>query len=316
MSPTITAVHRVLRAVESLGNLAFGGNFGAAEEQKEFIAAARLGLHSRRAASSYKRPRSPDSNFGQHRGSNKETASRRPHVNRRSKSFPRTYVISDRSTDFSGQTVVELLNDVQIGDSRNEHPDSLTHGLIETLREQFRQLKINKVKVHNNDGAEQTIVTAVSEARDFVLASLTSTDLENTVADLAVHVTYTMQLLSPDAQILSEQSVADKSSPHDRAAASSRHINNAIDRIEPAEAVSFQTASVGRASRRIGEPMLPIGDRCTTPNHMIQNLASWPTNASDGLSTALSDYPYGLTFPSALLDQISVSGCGPPATVQ
>ena len=270
---------------------------------------------------SSKRQRSPDSFFREDCRSRK-TAIREPGVNRRAKLSSRSYAISERSVRVSGQhrtmhvNVLEFLKDMQIGDGSNESPAARTPGSIDTLCQQFKRLKIAEVKMHNDHVTEQTIVTAVSEAREFMLASLTSSDLANSVADLAQHLTHIMQLLSPDPQTSSESAKRNASSQCDPALASSRYVGNTVNQIDPAKVVSFQTPSAGRTTRRNGEALLPIGDRPTGPDHVIQSLASWPTNASDGLSTASSDYPYGLTFPAALLDEINVSGCAPPTTLQ
>ena len=287
--------------------------------------AERLSRATQRAVAqkdSSKRQRSPDSFFREDCRSSRKTAIREPGVNFRAKVSSRSYAISDRSVRVSSQhrtmhrNVLELLKDMQIGDGSNKRPDACTPGSIDTLCQQFKRLKIAEVKMHNDHVTEQTIVTAISEAREFTLASLTSSDLANSVADLAQHLTHIMQLLSPDPQTLSESATRNASSQYDPAPASSRYVVNTVEQIDPAKVVSLQTPSAGRTTRRDGEALLPIGERPTGPDHVIESLASWPTDASDGLSTASIDYPYGLTFPAALLDETDVSGCAPPATLQ
>ena len=266
-----------------------------------------------------KRQRSPDSNF--HAELNRRTAVRKEYNDRNTAICSQTYAISNTSLLISDrqstmyESVLELLRDMHNGLDSGETTDSHTTGLVQTLCHQLERLKIAEIKT-NTDDAERTILTAVTEAREFTLASLTSSDLANSVADLAEHLSRLMQLYSPDPQTLSESAKKNRSSDGDLGAAISPPIGPAVNETDRAKVVSFQTASVSGTTRRNGEETLPTSGMHTTTNHVTTSLTIWPTDASGGLSTASSDYAYGLTFPSALLDPIDVSGCAPPMTLQ
>ncbi|KAK5009925.1 hypothetical protein LTR28_012714 [Elasticomyces elasticus] len=69
-----------------------------------------------------------------------------------------------------------------------------------------------------------------------------------------------------------------------------------------------------RTTWREAEVILPIRDRTIGHDNVIQSTdpLSWPTISGARLSTTAGDHAYGLTFPSALLDRIDVSGCAIP----
>ena len=156
-----------------------------------------------------KRQRSPD--LSPHEDFNKKTAIRQERDNQTESVYSQTYPIANASLWFDGQqgpiceSVLELLKDIQIdGDGAT---DSRTFDLVRELCRKLERLQITEIIKSFDHDAEQTILTAVTKAREFPLASLTSSDLANSVDELADHLSRMMDLIDPDPE----------TTPHDHA---------------------------------------------------------------------------------------------------
>jgi hypothetical protein len=112
------------------------------------------------------------------------------------KSLRPTY--SQRGTMY--ECVLELLRDIQMGTESNETLDSGTVALIHDLCQRLDWLNVERIRTQVDDEAERTTVIGVSKAQDYTLASLTSSDVANSVADLARHFIHITDLLSSDTQ--------------------------------------------------------------------------------------------------------------------
>ncbi|KAH9827207.1 hypothetical protein Tdes44962_MAKER03017 [Teratosphaeria destructans] len=107
---------------------------------------------------------------------------------------PQTYDSSNalsysnrRSTEY--ESVLGFLRGIQIGADHSETPDLRTTGVVQTLCHQLERLEIDEIKAHTDHNAKRTILTAVTKTREFTLANLTSSDLANSIADLACQLT-------------------------------------------------------------------------------------------------------------------------------
>lgn len=153
---------------------------------------------------SKKRQRSPDPGFHESCGSSKKTAVGAPSFDRDERRFLHVHPISNPLARSSSQrvaiygSVLNLLRHLQVKKGRYEISDSRTKAQVDVLCQQFRRLNIVEVKTYNDLANERTIVIAVSEVREFTFASFTSSDLSNSVANLAQHFTGLMRLLSPN----------------------------------------------------------------------------------------------------------------------
>lgn len=136
---------------------------------------------------SSKRYRSPD--LSAHADYNKKATIRQERNTPLEYVCSQTYPIANASLWFNGQhgpiceSILELLRDIQIdGDGAT---DSRTFELVRELCRKLEEFQITEIVKSFDGDTEQTILTAVTKARAFPLASLTSSDLANTVTDLA-----------------------------------------------------------------------------------------------------------------------------------
>ena len=94
------------------------------------------------------------------------------------------------------ECVLELLRDIQTGTESNETLDSRTIALVHDLCQRLDRLNIENIRNQTDDEAERTIIViGVSEAQDFSLVSLTSSDVASSVADLARHLIHMTDLM-------------------------------------------------------------------------------------------------------------------------
>jgi hypothetical protein len=149
-----------------------------------------------------KRQRSPDP--GHDADFNKKTAIRQERDNYNATVCSQTYPIANASLWFDGQrgpmyeSVLELLQDIQI--DGNEATDSRTSDVVQELCRRFERLQITEIIKSIDQDAEQTILTAVTKAREFRLANLTACDRAISVAGLADHLSRMMDLIDPDPE--------------------------------------------------------------------------------------------------------------------
>ena len=255
----------------------------------------------------HKRRRSPDSNI--HADSDRrKTAVRYKPIHDDTTIHPQTYNISNaplysgrRSTMY--ESVLDFLSSIQDGVDGNETPDSRTTGVVQTLCHQLERLKIDEIKTHTDHDAERTILTAVTETREFTLANFTSSDLANSIADLAHHLTQIMHLWSPDPETLHHGHVGYSSYQDEGETARDSHVRNLMQQIDPVEDESCEGA-------RTPTTASPARRR---PLSVTEKSPSWPAEDTDKWTTDSSLHPYGRTCPSALLDVVNVSGCASPS---
>jgi len=77
----------------------------------------------------------------------------------------------------------------------SETLESRTVALIQNLCQRLDWLNVDRIRAQVDDEAERTTVIGVSEAQDYTLASLTSSDEANSIADLARHLIHMTDLL-------------------------------------------------------------------------------------------------------------------------
>ena len=239
--------------------------------------------------SNTKRQRSPTSNpltdFS------KRTAIRRERGERNASNRSRTYPIANASLFFSGQqratceSVLELLKDMQVDD---EAIDSRTSDLVHSLCRKFERLGIVEVIRSIDQDAERTTLMAVTEAREFELASFTSSDIFKSVAELADHLYHIMDRLDPDPEIPHDGHVKCPLQEDGKDMVSSSKVRNLLREVDHGE----------------GETL----DGATTPTQavpfpVVQKSLTWST--IDSLSW--QSQSRGLTYPS------TVSGCTIPS---
>ena len=255
-----------------------------------------------------KRQRSPDSNIDA--DYSRRSAARKEPVHYTTAICSQTSTISYVSLDFSGQrgtvyeSVLELLRTIQDGANGNEATDSHTTAMVQTLVDQVERLKIGEIKKHTDHDAERTILTAVTEAREFTLANFTSSDLANSMADLAHHLTQMMHLWSPDLETSHDGRVSRRSHQDQGETVRSSHVRNLMPQMDPVEGElceEARTPTTASPARR-------------QPVAMSEKSPSWPAEDTDKWTMDSALHPFGLTCPSALLDIVNASGCAPPSS--
>ena len=156
----------------------------------------------------YKRHRSPAIGWAKN-SSDKGRSKRRPSGVRLGEiSVGRTYKISNQRIGHHGQStqfgtiydaVLALLMDLRLEDSKNQeiNIDDSTGTLIGELCEYLARLEITGMRLTRNDFSGQTIFATGLDRRETVLASLTPSELMNSIADLAAHLLHMVQLQGP-----------------------------------------------------------------------------------------------------------------------
>ena len=253
---------------------------------------------------SYKRQRSPDPSFEADLG-RRTTAFREERESDVTTVRLHAFASPDASLYFSGQPgplykdVLELLQNLQDGEDGNQSIDSHTTTLIQGLCHQFERLKVVEIKKRTNHEAGGITLTAITEAREFTLANLTSADLANSVAELADRLTQIMRLLSPSLGI-ARYSQGDSTPRQGAEMGKDFHGRNATTQIDP---IKTRALEATRIETRSGcKPSLPA----------VDDSGCRRTNDTDSWSDGSSLRSRGLTYPSALLDITNVSGCAPP----
>ena len=189
--------------------------------------------------------------------------------------------------------MLELLKDIQIdGDGAT---DSRTFELVRELCRKLERLQITEIIKSFDHDAEQTILTAVTKATECPLASLTSSDLANSVDELAGHLLHMVDLLVPASETPYNGPVSCPPQEDGEETISSSYIWNLLREVDHGE----------------GETI----DGATTPTQalpfpVVQKSPRWSTNDSFSWQTSQSK---GLTYPSAVSDVLNVSGCTIPA---
>ena len=246
---------------------------------------------------SSKRQRSPD--LSPRADFNKKTAIRQERDNHNAPVYSQTYPIANASLWFDGQqgpiceSVLELLKDIQIdGDGAT---DSRTFDLVRELCRKLERLQITEIIKSFDHDAEQTILTAVTKAREFPLASLTSSDLANSVDELADQLLRMANLLIPDLEVPYDGQVSRLSAEDGGETSSSTSVWNLLREVDHGEGETTDGATT---------PTQAI------PFPVVQRSPKSLTDESDNWQTSRSR---GLTYPSAVSDILNVSGCTIPA---
>ena len=239
------------------------------------------------------------SDLSPHPDFNKKTAIQQERDNQTESVYSQTYPIANASLWFDGQqgpiceSVLELLKDIQIdGDGAT---DSRTFVLVRELCQKLERLQITEIIKSFDDDAEQTILTAVTKAREFPLASLTSSDLANSVDELAGHLLHMVDLLVPASETPYNGPVSCPPQEDGEETISSSYIWNLLREVDHGEGETIDGATAPTQA---------------LPFPVVQKSPRWSTNDSVSWQTSQSK---GLTYPSAVSDVLNVSGCTIPA---
>ncbi|KAK0973035.1 hypothetical protein LTR54_017428 [Friedmanniomyces endolithicus] len=184
------------------------------------------------------------------------------------------------------ECVLALLRDIQMGTESNETLDSRTIVLVQDLCQRLDRLIIERIRTQIDEEAECTTVIGVSEAQDYTLASLTSSDVANSVADLARHFINMTDLLTPDPQT-SKASGGNQDSV--------RLSKSTVKMLGPDQRGNIRIAQSESSNQ-------PKSVKTHTPVHQL----SLP------VIDLGSTHPIGRTYPSAMLDALNMSGGGQP----
>lgn len=260
--------------------------------------------------SSNKRRRSLDSNGTTESDRRRICAGRRNDLPLR-RSFAQTYVISKASLFYSGdggpvyENVLELLKELQLGGASqpNNDYDSHTVSYLRALCGELQRLHVVQIQKSFCDSTEQTILTATTDDHDFILASLTSSDLENSVAHLAEHLTGILLLRSLEHKPR-EDSSANPSPDADRDA--TVVFSEVYKDIEKANAAAASRVIGGQSILPSSAPQDPAGSGPRS--------TCWSTTDASESPSLFPPHQRGLTYPSSLSDPIKVSGCTPPSS--
>lgn len=93
--------------------------------------------------------------------------------------------------------VLTLLVDLQIQSHVILAKDDHSCAVVEKLCQHFAQLEITGKKLSQNGSSDLTAFYAFSTSKEFVLASLTTSDREASIADLATHLLLLLGLQNP-----------------------------------------------------------------------------------------------------------------------
>lgn len=156
-----------------------------------------------------------------------------------------------------------MLADLRLEDSASHVIDDHASALVRIICEYFARLDTTQMDFTQNDHSSNVIITAVSKSREFVLASLTSSEQMSSTADLAAHLLRMLQFQSPQLQ---------------------------STLMAPADDTSLLTDFIAHDNHSLG----------------------WAVDDVDSETTMPSAQQYGVTYPSALLDETNVSGCSLP----
>jgi hypothetical protein len=241
-------------------------------------------------APSSKRQRSPHS--GCHATFSKKTAIRQKRNDQTESDYSHIYPIADASLWFDGQrgpmyeSVLELLKDIQV--DGDDAIDSRTSDLVQELCRRFEQLEITEIVKSIDQDTERTILTAVTEERVFELASLTSSHLASSVADLAGHLHHMVELLGGVPGKRCDGHVSHLPHNDGRETGGSSHIWDFLYEVDIVEDETLHGATTPTQA---------------VPFPVVQKSLTWST--IDSLSW--QSRSRGLTYPS------TVSGCTIPS---
>ena len=245
---------------------------------------------------SSKRQRSPHS--GGHATSTKRTAIRQERDDQTESDYSHIYPIADASLWFDGQhgpmceSVLKLLKDMQIdGDGAT---DSRTFELVRALCQKLKQLQITEIEKSFDLDAEQTILMAITETKAFPLASLTSSDLANSVDELAVQLLRMADLLAPDFVVQFGDQAGRLSTEDGGDAINNSSMWNLLHEVDYGDRETNDGATTPTRA-------LPFPSLHKSSESLTNELDSWHTDRSRGI-----------TFPSAASDVLNVSGCTIP----
>lgn len=115
----------------------------------------------------------------------------------------RTYVLSDPNLvvhDKASQrrlahdTIVELLKELRFGDTASTATDDYTSALIDAICEQLIRLKTAYLRVDHKEETHHVTMAVASGGEEFLLTSMTTSELSSSAADVAAHLLHMLQL--------------------------------------------------------------------------------------------------------------------------
>ena len=154
---------------------------------------------------SYKRQRSPVGVLNKTSSRKSRIKRRQADVGRKVKLVSRSYSVAREFFEQNRESeqfrtmydaVLALLADLQTGDRASLVADGHTCALVKELCEYFVQLGITGMRLSQNGHSDLATITAFSTSKEFVLASLTSSDCMSSTADLATHLLLLIHLQS------------------------------------------------------------------------------------------------------------------------
>ena len=247
--------------------------------------------------------------------------------------------------------VLELLTDLQLGGRRTQAIDNHASTLIKNICEYFTRLNITQMSLNQDEHLRNVTITAASNGREIVLASLTSSELMSSTADLAEHILHMLQMQSPQMRSPQMRSPQMRSpqmrspqmrspqmrSPQMQSTSTGLvgepsfqaqftpqyhgHLRWATDHMDSQTMPIAQQHGLTYAPAfQLRSPQLQSTLRRSADDPPIQTdftpqgngHLSWAT-AHMGSQTMPSTQRYGLTYPSALLDDTNVPGCAIPS---
>ncbi|KAK3114101.1 hypothetical protein LTR53_007919 [Teratosphaeriaceae sp. CCFEE 6253] len=207
---------------------------------------------------------------------------------------------SHRQPDTMYECVLELLRDIRIGTESNETLVSRTIALVHDLCQRLDRLNIENICTETDDEAERTTVIGVSETQNFTLASLTSSDVASSMADLAQHFIHMTDLMIVDPETSQAGDVNQDSVGLSRSvvripsAGQPRHMLIASEGLDRSKSVKTPTQVY-----QLSLSAINLG-------------SSRSTEAAASCATDFAANPTRRTCPSAMLDALNMSGDGQP----
>ncbi|KAI9844979.1 MAG: hypothetical protein M1837_005123 [Sclerophora amabilis] len=142
----------------------------------------------------------------------------RPDGRRKGRPFSRTYAVLGKYMDKDAKptqfgamydAVLELLTDLQPGESARQALDDHTSALVRNVCDHFTRLNITRIGLIKDEHSRNVTITATSNSREVVLASLATFESMGSTADLAEHFIHILQMQSPQLRNTPTEPVSD-----------------------------------------------------------------------------------------------------------
>ena len=241
---------------------------------------------------------------------------------------PRSYILSDQRPQNSDEStkyrsmhsaVCVLLKDLCLGNHGSHNDNQLVSDLVGDLCEHFTQLGITELKVSPNNSRSSVDLKAFSTSHNFILASLTSSELMNSTTDLAAHLLHILRLQTPQPQSKFLLQASSSCFQGYEGLGNDDYFSQLED---PTTLISDSPVEEF-AVRTVGPINMPAWTRdlsamesrfvdhesITTSN--VEG-PSYVPDAAQSQTTMSKEASYGVTYPSALLDDTNCSGCSVP----